>query len=289
MAYTKNPALPRVRRDAADLVRRGWSTRKVARHFGFSQAAVVQWVKKSKDVGYRPIPTRSSRPKHHPHELPHVLVRKIIEKRLELKRSAEVIHFALKEEGIIVSLCSVKRTLDRHGLLKKRSPWKRLHLSAPRPQAEKPGDLVQLDTIHLMRKDGTRVYVFTGIDVRTRFAHARAFERANTRTALCFLRRMKKVAPFPFRMLQSDNGSEFSTSFSERARTEHRHSRVRRPNGNAHLERFNRTIQDECLDALPKDVSVINRNLPKYLRYYNEKRHHFGLNLQTPLKVITSY
>lgn len=289
MAYTKNPALPRVRRDAADLVRRGWSTRKVARHFGFSQAAVVQWVKKSKDTGYRPIPTRPSRPKHHPRELSETLVRKIVGKRLELKRSAEVIHFALKEEGISVSVSSVKRTLDRHNLLKKRSPWKRRHLSVQRPEAEKPGDLVQLDTIHLMRSDGTRVYVFTGLDVRTRFAHAWATPRANTRTALCFLRRMKKVAPFPFRTLQSDNGSEFSTSFSERARTEHRHSRVRRPNDNAHLERFNRTIQDECLDALPKDVLVINRNLPKYLRYYNEKRHHFGLNLQTPLKVITSY
>ena len=90
-------------------------------------------------------------------------------------------------------------------------------------------------------------------------------------------------------MLQSDHGSEFSTSFSERARIKHRHSRVRRPNDNAHLERFNRTIQEECLDALPKDTRIINRNLPKYLRYYNEKRHHFGLNLQTPLKVITSY
>jgi len=289
MAYTKNPALPRVRRDAADLVRRGWSTRKVARHFGFSQAAIVLWVKRSKDIGYRPIPTRSSRPKHHPHELSIELVRKIVEKRFELKRSSEVIHFALKEEGISVSISSVKRTLDRHNLLKKRSPWKRRHVSVSRPHVEKPGDLVQLDTIHLMRTDGTRMYVFTGLDVRTRFAHAWASERANTRTALCFLKRMKKIAPFAFRMLQSDHGSEFSTSFSERARIEHRHSRVRRPNDNAHLERFNRTIQDECLDALPTDVKAINKNLPKYLRYYNEKRHHFGLNLETPLKVITSY
>ena len=289
MAYTKNPALPRVRRDAAELVRKGWSTRKVALHFGFSQAAIVQWVKRSKEIGYRPIPTRSSRPKHHPHELGRTLVRKIIEKRFELKRSSEVIHRALVDEGIEVSISSVKRTLDRHNLLKKRSPWKRTHVSAPRPQAERPGDLVQLDTIHLMRKDGTRIYIFTGLDVRTRFAHAWASERANTRTALCFLKRMKRVAPFPFRMLQSDNGSEFSSSFSERARIEHRHSRVRRPNDNAHLERFNRTIQEECLDALPKDAKVINRNLPKYLRYYNEKRHHFGLNLETPLKVIASY
>jgi transposase InsO family protein len=249
----------------------------------------MKWVRYTKKHGYRAITTRSSRPKRHPKELSDEMVRKIVAKRLELKRSAEVIHFALKEAGVVVSISSVKRTLDRHGLLKKRSPWKRRHVSVSRPQVEKPGDLVQLDTIHLMRNDGTRMYVFTGLDVRTRFAHAWAFERANTRTALCFLRRMKKIAPFSFRMLQSDHGSEFSTSFSERARIEHRHSRVRRPNDNAHLERFNRTIQEECLDALPKDTTVINRNLPKYLRYYNEKRHHFGLNLQTPLQVVRSY
>src|ERR1700688_5025647 len=104
MAYTKNPALPRVRREAAQLVTyHGWSTRKVARHFGFSQAAVVQWVKKARAYGYNAIPTRSSRPKKHPRQLSKEIVRKIIEKRFELKRSAEVIHFALREEGTDVS------------------------------------------------------------------------------------------------------------------------------------------------------------------------------------------
>lgn len=290
MAYTKNSHLPRIRREAAHLVLyHKWSTRRVARYTGFNQSTIVRWTTEAKRIGFRPIPTRSSKPLRHPRQMSDELVRKIVAKRFELRRSAEVIHFALKEEGIAVSLSSVKRTLDRHNLLKKRSPWKRRHVSVSRPHVEKPGDLVQLDTVHLLRSDGTRMYVFTGIDVRTRFAHAWACERANTRTALCFLRRMKKAAPFSMRMLQSDNGSEFSTSFSERARIEHRHSRVRRPNDNAHLERFNRTLQEECLDALPKDTEAINRVLPTYLAYYNGKRHHFGLNLQTPLKVMRSY
>lgn len=289
MAYTKNPHLPRIRRDAAQLVLyHGWSTRKVARYTGFNQSSIVRWVKKAATIGFHPIPTHSSKPKTHPRQLSEVLVRKIVAKRLELKRSAEVIHFALKEEGVDVSLSSVKRTLDRQRLLKKR--WKRNRGIPPsRPEAAKPGDLVQLDTIHLMRSDGTRLYVFTGLDVRTRFAYAWATERASGRTALSFLERMKKAAPFSIKMLQSDHGPEFSRLFRERARTMHRHSRVRRPNDNAHLERFNRTIQEECLDALPKDTKVINRNLPKYLAYYNGRRHHFGLNLQTPLKVMQSY
>lgn len=246
------------------------------------------WVRYQERYGIRPIPTHSSKPKMHPKKLAPKVVQKIIDKRLELKRSAEVIHFALKEEGVTVSLSSVKRTLDRQRLLNKR--WhKSRHLSPSRPHVEHPGDLVQLDTIHLWGKDGRRVYVFTGLDVRTRFAHAWASEKATARAALCFLRRMKKVTPFAIRMLQSDHGSEFSRTFSERAKVRHRHSRVRRPNDNAHLERFNRTIQDECLDALPKDVCIINRSLPKWLRYYNEKRHHFGINLQTPLQVVRRY
>ena len=63
----------------------------------------------------------------------------------------------------------------------------------------------------------------------------------------------------------------------------------RSPNDNAHLERFNRTLQDELVRGLPVDVDTLNRALPDYLNYYNQKRHHFGLNLQTPLQVVRSY
>lgn len=289
MAYTTNPALPRVRREAADLVRRGWSTRRVARHFGFSQAAVVIWCRKAKTLGYVPIPTQSPRPKHHPRQLSEELVQKIVAKRLELRRAAEVVHKALEEEGVAISLSSVKRTLARKHLLNTRSPLKRRHVSVARPSVEAPGDLVQLDTIHLLGPNGKIIYIFTGLDVYSRFAWAWATHKIGAKMSLRFLHRFKRVAPFKISMLQSDNGSEFSTHFSERAKIEHRHSRVRKPNDNAHLERFNRTLQDELVRSLPVDVDILNRALPGYLRHYNETRHHFGLKLQTPLQVITSY
>lgn len=277
--------MPKVRQQAADLVRRGWSTRQVARHFGFSQGAVVQWVKKANVIGYHPIPTRSSKPKHHPKELSENLIHKIVEKRFELGRSSEVIHKALEDDGVLTSISSVKRTLDRRGLLKKRSPWKRLHLGSPRPDVLSTGDLVQVDTIHLLTSVG-RIYVFTLIDLYSRWAFARCYERANTRTAIDFLRRAKIESLFEFKCIQSDHGSEFSQHFSERIKIFHRHSRIRRPNDNAHLERFNRTIQEECLDRLPRDVNIINEKLSEYLKYYNEKRYHFGLKLKTPIQII---
>lgn len=273
--------MPKIRRDAA-LFAKEHGVRAASRHFGYSLGAISNWMHALRMYGLHPIATRSSRPKHHPKEISKELADIITTKRLELRRSAEVVHAALTEEGVNVSLSSVKRTLQRRKLLNKRSPWKRLHLSALRPVAAKPGDLVELDTIHLPGPEGL-VYVFTAIDVYSRFACAWATTRANTRTALMFLRRVKQVAPFTIRMLQSDNGPEFSTFFSEYAKTEHRHSRVRKPNDNAHLERFNRTLQEECLDRLPRNARAINKALPAYLTFYNGSRHHFGLALKTPL------
>ena len=289
MAYTTNPKLPRVRMEAVRLVKyRGWSTRQVAKYTGYSQSVIVKWCKKDPTGGWRPIETQSSKPNRHPKQLSEELVKKITDMRSEIKRSSEIVHVSLAEKGIMVSLSSVKRTLDRRGLLNKRSPWKRYHAPTDRPKALNPGDLVQLDTIHIM-VGNARIYVFTLLDVYSRWAYARAYYRANTRTALNFLIRAKIKAPFIFKHLQSDHGSEFSTHFTERAKIAHRHSRVRRPNDNAHLERFNRTLQEECLDHIKPDVKEFNRALPKYLEYYNTRRHHFGLNLKFPIQVIPSY
>lgn len=288
MAYSKNPYLPKVRQDTADLARRGWGIRKVARYVGVSPGTVSKWVKKASKIGYHPIPTLSSRPKHHPKQLSNELVWKIFHKRLLIKRSAEIIHRELINEGVETSLSSVKRTLDRLGLLKKRSPWKRYHAPIERPDVAKQGDLVQIDTIHLLNDEGHRIYVYTLLDVYSRWAYARAYDKANTAMTLRFIQKAQKVASFQFCMLQSDHGSEFSGWFTDRVKAIHRHSRVRRPNDNAHLERFNRTIQEECLDRVPKKVKNLNKALEKYIPYYNEKRLHFGLKLQTPLQALTS-
>ena len=286
--YTNDPRQPKVRRDAV-LFARKHGVRCAARRYGVSPGTISKWKRKADKIGLHPIPTISSRPKSHPKELPDEITDQIVEIRLEHNRSAEVVHKRLKDErGIDVSLSSVKRTLDRRGLLRKRSPWKRLHRSVQRPEALKPGDLVQVDTVHLMRADQTKVYIFTCLDVYSRWAYARAYTSPNTRNAIDFLKRAQADACFTFKMIQSDNGPEFSTHFTERIPQTHRHSRVRRPNDNAHLERFNRTLQTEVDLRWPK-VPEINQKLPAYLKWYNEERHHFGLNLETPLSTIKCF
>ena len=287
MAYTTNPHMPRIRKEAVALIAKGWSTRQVARYTGFSQSVIVKWCAKSDKRGYGNIPTRSSRPTQHPNQLSEALVNTIVRKRLAHGRTSEVVHQELQNEGIIVSLSSVKRTLDRRGLTKKRSPWKRFHPHVDRPKAEKPGDLVQIDTIHTMQSAKVRMYTFVLIDVYSRWIYAKSYQHMNAATTLRFVREAERHAVFPFFTLQSDHGPEFGKWFVERVTNNHRYTRVGKPNDNAHVERVNRTIQEECLDKELRTPKAFNRALKKYLPYYNTKRLHMGISLKTPQEVIT--
>jgi len=289
MAYTTNPKLPRLRAKAVEMVRAGKSVSEVARYFGYTKGAVSKWCKKAPKCRTWVIPTESSRPHHHPNELATEMVNTIIDYKCRYKRCSEVIHRHLVNDGINVSLSSVKRKLEYAGLIKKKSPWKRLHLSIERPNPIKPGDLVMVDTIHLMVNPQRRIYVYTLIDVFSRWTFAWATDKINTRKSIEFLKRAQAMADFEFGCVQSDNGSEFSQHFSERIKLLHRHSRVRKPNDNSYVERFNRTLQDECLRKCRVNVRLFNRVLPVYLNYYNSERLHMGINFQTPNILIKRF
>jgi putative transposase len=281
--------MPRIRRDAARLFKKGWSARKVGRHFGFHHTAVMKWVAESKRVGDVPIFTRSSRPKSHPKELSKEVVQMIVETRKSHNRYAEAVYQELRNRDVTVSLSSVKRTLDRNYLTKKKSPWKRFHPHQERPYPLKPGDLVQLDTIHIMVDKKKRIYIFVLIDVYSRWAYAKCYEKMSSRIALNFVREAQKFSPFMFQMLQSDHGPEFGSWFVTQIQKLHRYTRIGKPNDNAHIERFNRTLQEECTDKISHNVRSINCALRKYLKYYNYERLHAGINFQFPMQVVPSY
>lgn len=295
MPYSTNPHIPKVRAQAVMLVKNeGWSTRQAARHFGVSHSTIVRWMKKAPEDAMRihEIPTISSRPKSHPKATNQRIIDRIVEIRRQRGRCAQVIHAQLEREGIKVSLSTVKRTLERKGLLKKRSKWKRFHAPEERPKALKPGDLVQLDTIHIMPTRKKRMYIFTMIDCFSRWGYARATRSINAKKSLYIFRQGLELAPFDLACVQSDHGSEFSTHFSTMVNSSgirHRHSRVRMPNDNAHVERFNRTIQEEMKPDIIRfkhNIPWLNRKINEYIKYYNEERLHMGLEFQTPLEVV---
>lgn len=269
------------------MVRRGWSTRKVARHMGFDHSSIVRWMNRAPLDGRKTIPTLSSRPLRHPREFSKETVWRILELRKERNQCAEILHHRLGEEGLIVSLSSVKRVLRRYEMTRF-SRWKRWHTYPPRPLPKRPGILVEIDTIH----DGDqreRLGLYTLLDVCSRWAFASPTIGMNTHRSLRFVERARETAPFDFSTIQSDHGSEFSLWFTRRILERgmaHRHSRIRTPNDNAHLERFNRTIQEECITRIPRNILVWRREIPEYLRYYNHERPHMGLGMKTPEDII---
>ena len=131
--------------------------------------------------------------------------------------------------------------------------------------------------------------MYTIIDLFSRWAYAEIVEKIGAEASAKFVKRAQKIAPFRFLMVQTDHGSEFSIRFTHRLherQMQHRHSRVRQKDDQAHIERFNRTVQEECLDRVVHSVASFKRALPEYLRWYNGKRSHMGINYQTPLEVL---
>jgi transposase InsO family protein len=282
--------MPEVRRDAVRLVKQQkWSIRRAARRFGVQPSTVLRWCKKDFTCGEHPIPTLSSKPKRSPRALPRKIVQAIIKKRLGRRRCGQVVHRELLADGISVSLCSVQRTLSRCHLLKKRSAWKRPHDATPRPQASHPGALLQADTVHFVLPNGTRLYVYTLIDLYSRWAYAEVSENIRAYVSASFIVRAQRRAPFRFDMIQTDHGPEFSTRFTHilsRMKLGHRHSRVRQCNDNAHVERFNRTLQDECLTGVPRTTVSFSKAISDYLPYYNVERLHMGIDYKTPAEML---
>lgn len=293
MAYTSNPKLPRLRMQAVTMVRRGASTHETAKYFGYNQSTVARWVQRANKefvMGSENLPTLSSRPKSHPKALAPETVAAIVTERLKHRRCAEVIHDTLREQGIKVSLSSVKRTLVREDLLRPRSRWKRIRTHTERPKALLPGDLVQIDTIHFIDwRSGQRFYIYTLIDLFSRTAYAEVHDKLRQTISLDVTLRAQKAMGFHFTTVQSDNGPEFQRYFYDMLQAKSialRHSRVRQSNDNAHIERFNRTIQDECLGGYPIRESVTQVKLDGYLHYYNAERKHLGINLKRPSDLL---
>ena len=294
--YTTNPYAPRARMNAVNLVRRGWSMRKVARYFGTSPGTISKWCRKASLLNQRHvIPTESSRPHHSPKRIPETVIDAIVAKRLgPYPRCGTVIQRELVNEGILTSVSTVNRVLDRAGLLKKKSKWKRWWKNTPRPLPENPGDLVELDTIHFRpfwyRNDPTTWYVYTGIDVNTRTAFAFAVDHISPGPSLYFARNIQTQVPFKVVCFQTDNGQEFGRYFTLNLNTRHRKIRKRKPNDNAHIEKFNRTIQDECINKVSfNTIEELNQCLTNYINHYNSRRLHMGIDFQTPLQRLLAH
>lgn len=195
----------------------------------------------------------------------------------------------LKESGRIPS--ANKITINgRSGKLRVREPRpakKKLRRRGFSPQ--RPGDLVQMDTVAIFAA-GIKRYIFTAIDVRTRFAFAYTYKSNSSANGRDFLRKFTNIAPFVARRIQTDNGSEFEKHFAQSCQDNglvHFFNYPKHPQSNGCLERFNRTIQEQFVDWHIDELDEpndFNQKLMEYLIWYNTEKPHRGIGNLPPLR-----
>lgn len=291
MAYTSNPLMGKVRRLAVnDVIFGRLNQSQAALKYGVTRSAICKWVQRATKDHKTFIETLPSRPHFHPNQIHQDVVDRVVYWREKTGgRCAPVIHEHLRKEGVVISKASVGRILQREGLTrkKKRAPWGK---KIPRPLASMPGSLVQIDTMHVVRSDYSRYYIFAVIDIYSRLGFAQYATRMRQKESVDTIKKAQSYFGFPFSMVQSDNGPEFKSGFEyslKRSQMQVRHSRVRRPNDNAHVERFIRTIQDECFKGkYPKENNIQHR-LDTYIEHYNNHRLHLSLGLTTPRQFVS--
>ena len=179
-----------------------------------------------------------------------------------------------------------------HWARNKGKPKRRRRRVRYAPHPEELGHL-QLDTVERVL-DRLKVYWYSAIDVKGKFAFSLPYRAKTSAQALDFFHKLEQVYPGPIRVVQTDNGSEFLGEFDEYLATEqleHQFSYPRCPKINGCVERYQRTLSEEFLQVhefLVREPQRFHLQLAEYLVFYNCERPHHALGMQTPMAYLIS-
>ena len=117
-----------------------------------------------------------------------------------------------QKNGYARSYGCFKRTASK---LKPPEKKKRSRQNKPYERAEYPGQKIQMDVKFVPSycvTNGRKYYQFTAKDECTRWTYREMYEEHSTYSAGQFLQNLVRKAPFPIRMIQTDNGTEFTNA-----------------------------------------------------------------------------
>jgi transposase InsO family protein len=299
----------RLKFQVLDLLRKSGDVRLTVEHYRISRATLYRWKKEFNQRDPHSLEERSKRP--------HRFRRPQWERELQeaVKRFRESFGWGkdklvvlLRREGYRTSTSTVGRIL-RHLKLTgelKEPPKRRFKdnrgrsasryaVRKPKNYAvERPGDLIQVDTLDLRRHMSQRRFQFTARDTVSRWDVLEVHDRASAGCAAMFLASLKRDCPFAVKAIQVDGGSEFYSHFEKACENSDIKLFVlppRSPKLNGRVERANRTHREEYYELadIPQSLADHNEDLKYWQDIYNTVRPHQALDFKTPLEVLEEY
>lgn len=278
----------------------------VCQAFGISRATLYRWLKRFDPRDLTSLKEESRRPRRVRRPLwSRELVRVVKELRGEYPRwGKDKLVVLVRGRGHEVSTSTVGRILRHLKLRGELKEPKRRAISAKRKSrrpygvrkpgdyiVQRPGDLVQVDTLDVRPFPWITLKQFTARDVISRWDVIEARLRATATTAKEFVETLEQRMPFKVKALQVDGGSEFYSDFEEEC--QRRKIRLfilppKSPKLNGCVERAHRTHTEEFYEVyeVPWNVTDLNPRLRKWEYVYNCIRPHQALNYKTPLQFL---
>jgi putative transposase len=160
-------------------------------------------------------------------------------------------------------------------------------------RAQAPGDLVEVDTMHLTPLPGVERRRFTAVGVHSRDSLVGVRACATAGTAADSRRDTLARSPFPIRAVQVDGGSEFMADFEAACQDLARPLFVlppRSPKLNGHVERANGTHRREFRECYAGDLELapLQAALRGWEEEYNRVRPHQALGYLTPAAYLAA-
>lgn len=158
-------------------------------------------------------------------------------------------------------------------------------------KADRPGALVQIDTLFVNLAPGRAVKHFTAYDPVAKWTVGAVFSRATAQCATTLLDKLIAEAPFPVTGVQVDGGSEFKAAFEAACQARNLDLFVlppKRPQLNGAVERCNSSWRYEFYAAyeLPHRLDKLQPFVDAFAHRFNHHRPHDALDGKTPAEYL---
>ena len=276
---------------AWELLEAGVPKSHIAQHLELSRRTVIRWSQAFEQAGsltaFLDGYQQAKRGPRRKRKRDAVLQRRIWTLRRKHRHCCgqKLQYFLEKEYGKRVSVTTIYKILHEH--FKLRSKWQKNQIRGPVPQAQRPRQVLQVDTV-----DFGEVFAFVAVDIHSKESAVLLRPSLEALDGQLFLRHcFPKVFGGFVDVIQTDGGPEFKGAFAQEAKRCCGHHRVARPyrkNEQSFVESFNRSLRKECLGwskYKAREIPKMNEELHAWLQYYHYERPHLSLNMRPPLQL----